>query len=231
MAATAEAIKTEIPEEVNSLVSESQKLLADAKSFQITTAHEYDLAGTDLKRIKDRMRELDAQRKELTRPLDAAKKKIMDFFRKPEQFLKDAESVYKRSMLSFQAEQQRKAREEQERLRRLQQAEQERLAREAEALEQAGDHATANAIIEQAATMPEAIVPVEQVKVDGVKTRTTWTAELIDKQAVIKAVAEGEIPMVALEVNMTFFRQQAVSLKDAFNYPGIKAVAKQSIAA
>jgi len=232
MSATTETIsKPTIPASALELVSEADSILAEAKNFTVENDRQYEMAGIDLKRIKDKQRELDQTRKSITRPLDAAKRQVMDFFRRPEAYLKDAERILKRAMLTYQDEKQRKAREEEARLRELQRQEQERLAREAEELEKAGDKAAASAVIEQAATMPDPIVQSSAPKVDGIKRQTRWSAELVDKMALIKAVAEGQVPDIALDANMTFLNQQARSLKGAFNIPGVRATEKTTLAA
>lgn len=224
--------KPHIPAAALTLADEAKQLLDDAQQFTVASDPEYEIAGTDLKRIKDKMRALDDMRKSITRPIDAAKKAVMDFFRAPEDFLKSAESTYKRSMLAYQQDQERKRREEEARIRELQRQEQERLAKEAEVAEKAGDKETAEAIIQQAAEMPTAIVPRrDPPKVAGVKTQTRWSAEVTDQMMLIKAVAAGQVPMIAIEINQRFLNQQAVSLKGALNIPGVKAVSKEGIAA
>lgn len=224
--------KPHIPAAALTMADEAKQLLVDAQQFKVTSDAEYEIAGLDLKRIKDKMRALDDMRKNITRPIDAAKKAVMDFFRGPEDFLKNAESAYKRSMLNYQQEQERIRKAEEVRIRELQRQEQERLAREAEEAEKAGDNETAEAIIQQAAEMPAAIVPRrDPPKVAGVKTQVRWSATVKDKMALIRAVAEGKVPDIALEVNTKFLNQQAVSLKSALNIPGVVAESKETIAA
>ncbi len=220
-----------IPEHVLEMSEEAGALLNSANKFTIGTDRQYEVASLDLKTIKNKIRAMDDQRKQMTRPVDEAKKQIMDFFRTPVGFLKDAECILKRSMLSYQDEKEREARKEQARLKKRQQEEQERLACEAEEIEKAGDSETANAIIEHAATIPETIIVETTPKVTGVRTSIRWSAELLNKTDVIKGVLDGSIPDIAIDINMKFFNQQAVSLKGAFNYSGVKVVSKKSIAA
>lgn len=227
-----EPIDTTIPESANVLAQDANNVLAQAQQAKVSSPQEYELAALELKRIADLERKVEAERKKMKEPVLAAGKAIDAFFSKPLEALADAKSMHKRAILTYQTEQERIRREEEARVQKAQREEQERLAREAEEAEKAGDQVTANAIIEQAAAMPAAIVPATVLpSVRGVTTRTTWTAELVDKMALIKAVADGKVPPVALEVNMTFLRQQAVSLKEAFSIPGAKAVSTQGIAA
>ena len=271
MSATKETIdKPYIPASALAMADDAKTLLDEAKSFTVVNDGQYEVAGGDLKRIKNKMRDLEEMRKNLTRPIDAAKKAVMDFFRKPEEYLRNAESAYKRAMLVYQDEQERQRKAEQDRIRELQRQEQERLAKEAEAAERESrrlaeeaakkereaaaikdgearriaeeeaarlraeseqNQLTANAVIDQAASLPPAIVTRELPQTRGVTTRTTWAAELVDKMTLVKAVAAGTVPLIALDVNQKFLNQQAVSLKDALRIPGVKAVSKQGIAA
>jgi DNA polymerase III alpha subunit (gram-positive type) len=110
--------------------------------YEITKAEDYSGAGGHLKLIKAKAKELDDLRKSLTQPLDESKKRIMDFFKKPLDFLAKAESAVKSAMLNWQQEQERirleaerkaqeAARKEEERQRKIKE-EQERVWREKE---------------------------------------------------------------------------------------------------
>jgi len=228
----AEPIDTTIPESANALAQDASNVLAQAQQAKVSTPQEYELAALELKRIADLERKVEAERKKMKEPVLAAGKAIDAFFSKPLEALADAKSMHKRAILTYQQDQERIRREEEARVQKAQKEEQERLAREAEEAEKAGDTVTANAIIEQAAAMPAAIVPSAPLpSVRGVTKRVTWGAELVSLKELCRAVADGRVPEVAVQANMTFLRQQAVSLKEAFSIPGAKAVATESIAA
>ena len=61
---------------------------------------------------------------------------------------------------------------------------------------------------------------------DGVYNVETWFAEVTSLLDLVKAVAEGSQPMVALEPNIKFLNQQAKSLRNEFKIPGCIAVKK-----
>jgi DNA polymerase III alpha subunit (gram-positive type) len=111
-------------------------------NFAITTPQDYSGAGGHLKTIKAKAKELDDLRKSLTQPLDESKRRIMEFFKKPLDFLAAAEAKVKSVMLTYQQEQeeirqaeelklQEAARKEEERQRKVKE-EQERQWREKE---------------------------------------------------------------------------------------------------
>ena len=86
----------EIPAQAKQLIAETEIVVAQAQTFAIANATDYQLAGEELKAIKRRYAEIDAKRKELTRPLDQAKAKILAFFKPAENALKEAETLIKR---------------------------------------------------------------------------------------------------------------------------------------
>ena len=71
----------------------------------------------------------------------------------------------------------------------------------------------------------EAPPPVQEpAKIAGISVSETWCAEVIDVEALVKAVASKKIPSISVLPNEPFLNQQARSLKEQFNFPGCKAV-------
>jgi hypothetical protein len=105
------------------------------------------------------------------------------------------------------------------------QAEAEKRRQEAEAERQAAQEAEAQAEMVQA---PIIIAP--KMEAAGVSKKVTWSAEVTDKMALIKAVAAGLVPESVLLVDMKILNKLAVSLHEQFNYPGVKAVATTGMA-
>lgn len=121
--------------EVKALTVQTEQFEALALTYKVATPVQYADAGEQLKQVKAAMKRLDDLRKGMTRPLDVAKKAIMDFFRAPEEKLVRAESGIKRAMIAYSDEQERIRREEQRKAEEAARKERERLeavAREAE---------------------------------------------------------------------------------------------------
>lgn len=70
------------------------------------------------------------------------------------------------------------------------------------------------------------IVPVKVPKVEGLSTRTLWSAEVTDLMALVKAVAAGKVPIEALQPNMTVLNTLAVAARSTLAIPGVKAVSR-----
>lgn len=71
-----------------------------------------------------------------------------------------------------------------------------------------------------------AIILPDLENADGVYNVETWFSEVVSLMDLVKAVAEGRQPLLALEANMKFLNQQAKSLREEFNIPGCIAVKK-----
>ena len=75
---------------------------------------------------------------------------------------------------------------------------------------------------------PVVVVPKAVPKMAGGPVyRTVWNAEVTDLKALCMAVATGKVSINAILPNETFLRQQAVSLKNTMNIPGVRAYEKR----
>lgn len=119
------------------LITEANSTLSVAKSITIDSPAMYAAAARELQELKGRAKALDERRKEITRPLDEAKKAILDLFRAPLAVLEEAEGVLKRSIITWDAEQERLRKIEEARLREEARKERERLEAEARKAEEA----------------------------------------------------------------------------------------------
>lgn len=115
--------------------SQAQQALELAEAYTVDSAEMYALAGEELRTIATKKAKLEETRMGITRPMDAAKKAVMDLFRGPLEVLEKAEGVLRHSMLTFKRaedEKARKAQAEAEAAARAEREETERKRREAE---------------------------------------------------------------------------------------------------
>ena len=188
----------------------------------ISNQVEYELASTFLKEIKDRYKELDFQRKEITKPLDGAKSKVMDLFKVPLELLVKAESKIKGLMITYTAEQERKAKEEQARLQRLADVEAEKQKRiideKIARAEASGKLERAEALAQQKEEIIPIVAPVIAPPIEtpkGVSYRDKWDAEITD----IKL-----IPREYLIPDMQALNKIGNATKGTLNIPGVKFI-------
>lgn len=141
--------------------------------------------------------------------------------------LKTAKNWLKQQMKDWQTAEEHKRleieRQAQEAARKL--AEDQALA-QAAALEKEGDKAAAEEVISRPVDVPAIVVQNTIPKGYGSFTRKTWSADVTDLMSLVKAVAAGQAPLMALSANTAFLNNQARAMKQALNYPGVKAVEK-----
>lgn len=161
--------------------------LARKADVIIETDEQCNEASAILSEIKKRSKELDDQRKSITKPLDDAKKQIMDLFRHPLDLLSRAENHLKNLILNYTTEKERKAREEAERLRKLAEAEAEKERKRLEAqMKKAEEKGKLEKVeelkakVEEVVNTPIIVPTVEVEKPKGISYREKWYAEVVD---------------------------------------------------
>lgn len=208
----------------------SSEINSQIQTLRIVDQSSYELSAGILKTVKEMSKRLDEKRKEITSPLDVAKKAVMDLFRSPSERLALAESNLKNKMLEYQNEQDRIRREAEEKLRLEAEKKQRELEERAKKAEENGKVGKAEELRDKAAmTIAPTIAPTVQ-KVEGVSTREVWSAEVVDVMALVKAVAEGKAPLNFLQVNTTVLNAQARATKDSLSFPGVKFISTKVLA-
>ena len=171
----------ELSTELKQKIEQYQKDGTALAQFKIETNGEYEQSIEILKTIKAKSKELETERKKMTDPLDASKKAIMDFFRKPIDALDNASEWVKKSALAFVQKQEA-----------IRLAEQKRLQDEAEAKQIELDEKIAEKQAQGKDTSKleakkrEIITPALQSnvsKISGTFVKKTWKARVIDFKA------------------------------------------------
>lgn len=168
-------------------VQELTATVEDAKlaleGIHIDSAVMYEAAGEELRAIVTKKKALEEKRMTITRPLDDAKKAVMDLFRGPIAALEAVEGGIKSKMLTYRREQEAKAAEE----RRRAEEEAAKLRRLAEAAAQTDD--TEKAVELTLAAEVTAAVTTFVPRAAGVSSRKQWVAEVTDLAAFLSCVA------------------------------------------
>jgi hypothetical protein len=89
-------------------------------------------------------------------------------------------------------------------------------------LERDGFKEAAREVLDTPVEMPMVVAPRVVPKGYGAATRKTWKVAVMDMRALVKAVMDGTVPMIALMPNDVFLGQQARSLKNEMKYPGVR---------
>lgn len=188
--------------EVQQATATAQRLVELAGNYKVTTPAEYSAAGADLVQVNGAIARLEELRLGMTRPIDQAKKAIMDFFRGPSERLERAKSQIKRAMIAYDEEQERIRREAQRRAEEEARKERERLEREAaEARRKAEEKAAEERRQAEAARAAGNIAEAEkhERKAERVEERAEEKAETLQAVAatVVAPVMQKETPKVA----------------------------------
>ena len=222
-------LKYEMPDQTT--LDSAQAYLTSAEAYVINSPGMAEAAGHDLKAIKAKYNELDTLRKSITAPLDQAKKAVMDLFRAPLEYLEKAESTLKRSLITFQQEEQRKAREVQARAEEAARKEREKLEEQARKAEASGKTEKADALREVANMTTTPIIAAQPTKIAGLSVRTIWRARVNDKRALVEAALNRADIMALIVVDESALNKLATALKENLSVPGVEAYAEDSMSA
>ena len=229
-----------------------------ARTYQVATPEQYSAGAADLQRVKAAQKQLEETRTSITGPMNAALKRVNDFFRAPTERLAGIERTIKGRLVAFADEQERIRREEQRKADEAARKERERLeaqAREAErkarekaeadrkaaeaaaaagrAAEAAKLAARAAATEEKAAAKAEDLVVRAATTVAPVITREPPKVAGISTREVWKfeIVDANAIPREYLVVDEARIRKVVQALKGDAKIPGVRAYAERQLAA
>lgn len=167
--------------DVKQFVQETQVLAQASLGFKIKTNVSYTLAAEELKRIKGAAKQLEELRTSITKPMDEAKRAVMDLFREPATWLENAETSIKGEMLAYRAELDRREREAARVAEEAARAERERIALEAARAAEEGRHEDARAAAERICEVVPVIQPMRPKPiVAGQREVELWQFEVID---------------------------------------------------
>lgn len=211
--------------------AEANGLVVKAQCFAVETQEEHAAGAAFLTKIAGIKRfavELFADAKKAAndahKSICAAEKKLVD----P---CDSARALISGKLFTYEAEARRKAEEERRRLE--EQARRDEEARKlADAIdaEESGDAETAEEILNEPVVAPVVTVAPAIAKVAGVSARTTWAAEVVDKAALIRYVAEHPEWIGLLDANMPSLNGLARSQRDRLAISGVKASEKHDYA-
>ena len=154
----------------------------------------------------------------------AAEKKLLD----P---LRQAETIIKRAISDWDAQQERIRMEEQRKLEAAQRKADDdaRLALAQEAEENGATEETVDEILETPVVVPAIVAAPTYQRTSGISTTKRWRAEVVDIKALCRAIGDGKAPSNLVLPNMTALNGLARALKESFNTPGCKAVTDSSV--
>ena len=219
-----------VPTAVLDRTRKGPEFLDQARACAITDQASYDLA-VELRRAgEDLDRSIEADFAPVKAKAWEAHKAICALEHEKRDPVKRGIEWLKRAQILWETEQECIRKQEQARLTELarQQQEEMRLQAACEAEAAGAIHEEVEAILEQPVTPVVITAPATYEPARGYAHRTRYRAEVTDLRALCAAVASGSVPTAAIEANMTVLNKQADSLREAWNWPGCRAVAVTS---
>lgn len=223
----AEVIRLERPAPP-AIVAELSPIVAQARAFEVTDAESNAVALERFRALRNGEKAIDAHFADAKKAASDAHKKIVAAVNGLIAPISEARGIYDRKAQAFEAAEREKARIEEERLRaEAKKQEDDRALMDAAQAESDGDTATAEAILTEAAHAPAPTIHVvpQVAKVEGVSTRTTWSAEVTDLHALVKHIAAHPDMLGLLLPNGPALNKMAQAMRQSLSIPGVKPVA------
>jgi len=229
---TATRLELELPQPT-AIVAKMAPIVALAQRFEVTDVESDRIAQQYEQELRRAERSWTDYCEPARKAADEMKKRVLA--------LRDgilgpwvqARRIFSEKSIAYQNEQRRIAEEERRRLQeKARLEEEERQIAAAQEAQDAGDAATAEAIVSEPVSAPIIHVQPQIAQVDGVSSRTLWEPEITDARACIRALLDRPewaaiwdrfIPLL-----VTILRPFVVAQRQAFSMPGVRAVSKTS---
>lgn len=196
--------------------------------YAIDSQAELDQAAEWLREVKTTLKSLDEKRKSMTRPIDAFKREILDYFNPAEKRLERQERQLKQAILDYQRKVEVHQLEIEAALRDAHAALQEAADAKAAALRAKGRDNAAAAI--EAAVPPVPVVVPDYDRPAGISTRTAWRAVIDDFAAyALWCVVNDRFDL--LQPDTVKLHQFAAATKGAVTIAGTKIESYESLVA
>ena len=193
--------------------------LITAREMVINGKESLEAASKELSSITTTEKAMEADRTEITGPMNTALKAVNAKYKPWRLVLGNASQIIRGKVSDFMAEEQRKLQiiqaEEQAKARKIG-AKQEA---KADKLRKDGQSEKADVVEEQAASH----VAVQQtvMKVEGLSSRKVWRGRITDMKAFCQGVVDGKNPITFVEVKQADLNRLANTYKNTQEFPGI----------
>ena len=225
--ALAQVINVEVPSPPE-VVAQLSPIVAEARAFVVNDQESNAVALERFRQLRAGEKAIETHFAKAKKDASDAHKSIVAAVNGLVAPIAEARGIYDRAAQAFEAAEREKARQEEERLRlEAKKREDDRALMDAAQAEAEGDTASAEAIISEAAHAPAPAIYVAPAvaKVEGVSTRTTWSAEVTDLHALVKHVATHPDDLCLLLPNGPALNKMAQARRQALSIPGVRAMA------
>lgn len=223
-------IPVELTESAQLQITKAEEALSRATAITVKTETDYNEAGDFIADLKSYKNALEKERKDITGPLDQAKKKIMAKFRPHVDNIDQAIRAINNKMTAYYREQETKRLKAEAEAAEKARKERERLEDRARKASEKGQEEKAEALREQQANVAaKPVAPTANKQTGSTTVVTTYKAEVFDKLSLIEAIAKGEQSMELVEINHVALNKMAAAQKDSLQVPGVRVRKEQSV--
>jgi septal ring factor EnvC (AmiA/AmiB activator) len=218
--------------ELNPIVTDIAAFAGTIEGLDVSDEETQGQVGDLVKMMNHRRKKLEDKRISLVKPLSGVVNEINALFKPPRDRIDEIVAIAKKKMNTFARAQAALANEKARQAREVAERERKEAEELAEALrKKAGQEAEpiARTVVEEAekkvvkAAKPEASkVEVTRGREASVVVTKTWKGKVVDKMTLVKAVAEGRLPLNLVEPNMAAIQGVARELKRAQVVGGIE---------
>jgi hypothetical protein len=212
-------------EKRRNLQQEVKPLIEAANKISVDSAESAEQATQAGRVLQAAQKERENYFKYVKGQIDAVKKPVLEAEKEDVGTIKVAKerlgeqlTVYNHKQEQIRIEEERKAREAAEAAAR-----EEALNRAVE-LDLAGEHDAAEDVLQEPAAMPVVVRSVTPARVAGQVSKVKYTAEVTSLMTLVKAVAEGKVPLHAVQANMSYLNSRASDDKELFAIPGVRSI-------
>jgi hypothetical protein len=213
-----------------------------ARHAVIAMKDDADEAGVFLRRVRTKIREIEAVFKDLREDMNAAIKKNRALEARVLAPWQAASEAVTRALEAWLKEEKRKADEENK--RRLAEAEEKARAEQAAAAEairraaavaptvkeRQGLERQARAV-ERSEPMPVMVNAVAAPKIAGIATPTRQVATVVNLKMLLAGIVAGKVPEAAIKVDQAWLNEQATQRGKDLNFPGVVVREESSLSA
>ena len=203
------------------LLTAAEAVLAGAAGIIIDSDETYAAYAEDLISIKRQTKDIEAARTKFKKPFLDGGRAIDDMFRAPLEKREQAARLLESALTAYRREVERRRQEDQARLEAQAATERARLKQEADKLAAAGMVEAAHSKVEEAAMVIAAPTAVAAPTAAGVHGRKVWRANVHDRAALLRHIAEHPECESWVEIKQAPLDALARTYKDKLDIPGV----------
>lgn len=198
--------------EVKAAAKVSTALVKQAKTLTITTGKDYRLAAQFLKNVKKGIKDVDAQRRKITDPINLGLDAANELFRPYRESLLTTEKEIKAAMSLYHRRLEEHRQQEQDAADEAAAVERARIEKLATKARKSGNKAKATDLTFRAAMVVAPVLRIQAPRVEGLSMREQWYFEIIDPMKIKPAFTVPDEEKIGQQIRAVKNADEAVEI-------------------